>query len=159
MAMSTNQSLPQPLRKRGLMQSTVFDLTFDYDFRRVPRDFGDTLMRIDFSNEEGYWDTIVNRPGQTKSKRDITSFKQNRKRWLEEEWRDNYHGGALQKSDLNKRWFGADAIAWLAALLGIEKVNTRAELVHTVDETLTAILIDQQFGPCPVGPAQVSPFS
>lgn len=47
---SKNQTLPPHLRKRDLPASaTVYDLTFDYDFKRVPRDFGDTQLRIDFS--------------------------------------------------------------------------------------------------------------
>lgn len=29
--------------------SIIYDLTFDYDFTRVPRDLGDTQMRVDFS--------------------------------------------------------------------------------------------------------------
>ena len=58
MPISRNQSLPAHLRKRGLaLNATVYDLIFDYDFRRVPRDLGETQMRLDFSNEAGYWDS------------------------------------------------------------------------------------------------------
>jgi len=58
MPISRNQSLPAHLRKRGLaLNATVYDLTFDYDFRRVPRDLGETQMRLDFSNEASYWDS------------------------------------------------------------------------------------------------------
>ncbi|KAJ6035403.1 uncharacterized protein N7446_010164 [Penicillium canescens] len=32
----------------GLSRRSVYDLTFDYDFKRVPRDFGDAMMRIDY---------------------------------------------------------------------------------------------------------------
>ncbi|KAF4950589.1 hypothetical protein FGADI_8103 [Fusarium gaditjirri] len=40
---SKNQSLPQHLYKRGIAETDpMFDLTFDYNFRRVPRDLGDT---------------------------------------------------------------------------------------------------------------------
>lgn len=48
--LSRNQSLPRHLAKRNLGErAVVYDLTFDYDFTRVPRDFGPTHMRIDFS--------------------------------------------------------------------------------------------------------------
>lgn len=153
MTVSEDQTLPHHLYKRGL-RGTVYDLTFDYDFRRVPRDFGDTQLRVDFSNEEGYWDSVVDRPGQSKKKRDdMQEFRQNRKRWLEEEWRDVYHLGGMDQEELHKRWFASSAIAWLANLVGIGQAKVTNELHHTVDETLSVILIDQQFGPCPIGPA------
>ncbi len=47
---SGNQTIPHHLRKRNLA-GPVYDLTFDYRFERVPRAFGDSQMRIDFSNE------------------------------------------------------------------------------------------------------------
>jgi chitinase len=52
MEVSKNQTLPSHLRKRmeGKLP-VVYDLTFDYDWRRVPRDLGDTQVRIDYSNE------------------------------------------------------------------------------------------------------------
>lgn len=47
---SQNQSLPRHLVKRRFGHTpTVYDLTFNYDFTLVPRDFGDTQLRIDFS--------------------------------------------------------------------------------------------------------------
>lgn len=47
---SQNQSLPRHLVKRKFGHTpTVYDLTFNYDFTLVPREFGDTQMRIDFS--------------------------------------------------------------------------------------------------------------
>ena len=152
METSRNQSLPHHLRKRNL-QGTVYDLTFDYDFLRVPRAFGDSQLRVDFSNEEGYWDSVVDRPGQTKKKRsDIEEFSRNKKRWLEDEWRDAYHKNGLSREELHKRWFGSDVIAWLANLIGVGQASVTEQLHHTVDETLSVILIDQQFGPCQVGP-------
>ncbi|KAL4984435.1 hypothetical protein BDW68DRAFT_193691 [Aspergillus falconensis] len=139
-----------------LTNAQIYDLKFDYDFRRVPRSYGDSQMRIDFSNEEGYWDAVVDRPGQTrKKKRDLVEIRQNRRRWLEDEWREAYHNEALSREELHKRWFGADAIAWLANLIGIGQAEATVELNHHVDETLEIILIDEQYGPCPFGPASV----
>lgn len=42
------------------------DLTFDYDFRRVPRDMSDTLLWIDFSNEPECLDRVVDEPARRK---------------------------------------------------------------------------------------------
>lgn len=150
---SANQSAPGHITKRG--SSQVYDLTYDYDFKRVPRDYGDSMMRLDFSNEKGYWDAVVDRPGQSsKVKRDQGLYHENPKRWMEEEWRDAYHMGSLSHDELHKRWFGEDVLAWLANLIGLSEVEATKEFTHTVDEKLEVILIDQQFGPCPVGPAQ-----
>ncbi|KAJ6001537.1 hypothetical protein N7522_006764 [Penicillium canescens] len=54
--------LSRHLNKRDLARRSVYDLTFDYDFKRVPRDFGDAMMRIDYGNQPGYWDSVVDRP-------------------------------------------------------------------------------------------------
>lgn len=150
---SNNQELPDHLAKRGLASSQVYDLTYDYDFRRVPRSYGDSKMRLDFSNEKGYWDSVVDRPGDTKRKRDHT-YHENPRRWMEEEWREAYHFGGLDRDELHKRWFGEDVIAWLANLIGVSEAEHTEEFTHSVSEKLEVILIDQQFGPCPVGPAQ-----
>lgn len=91
---SQNQTLPGHLTRRGLTaHDTVYDLTFDYNFRRVPRDLGDTLMRIDYSNDLKYWDGIVDKAADTKKrrKRSLHEVNGNHRRWLEEEWRDDAH--------------------------------------------------------------------
>lgn len=158
---SDNQSLPGHLNKRDLEGSSVYDLTFDYDFKRVPRDFGDAQMRIDFSNQPGYWDSVVDRPGgtdaerhSTKAKRDDSGYHQNRKRWMEEEWRDAYHYNGLEREDIHKRWFGEDVLNWLAELIFVGEAEATQELNHHVNEKVELLLMDQQFGPCPVGGAQ-----
>jgi chitinase len=52
MEISKNQSLPGHLRKRMAGKTpVVYDLTYDFDWARVPRDLGDTQLRVDFSNE------------------------------------------------------------------------------------------------------------
>lgn len=160
-AQSKNQNLPGHLSKRGLDGRSVYDLTFDYNFQRVPRDFGDAQMRIDFSNQPGYWDSVVDRPGGTaterhtrKTKRDGSGYHQNRKRWMEDEWRDAYHHGGMHREEIQKRWFGEDVFNWLAELISVGEAEVTKELNHHVNEKVELLLIDQQFGPCPVGPAQ-----
>ncbi|KAI9370921.1 hypothetical protein BJX61DRAFT_548662 [Aspergillus egyptiacus] len=158
---SQNQSLPDHLSKRDWHETPVYGLTFDYDFRRVPRDFGDAQMRIDFSNQPGYWDSVVDRPGATDAerharrvKRGESTYRQNRKRWMEEEWRDAYHQGGMEREEIHKRWFGEDVLNWLAELISVGEAEVTKELNHHVNEKVELLLIDQQFGPCPVGPAQ-----
>ncbi|KAL2259976.1 hypothetical protein VTK26DRAFT_6171 [Humicola hyalothermophila] len=140
---SKNQTLPPHLRKRNIPASAkVYDLTFDYDFTRVPRDFGDTQLRIDYSNQEGYWDRIVAAPAGKKKKRSLAEFGGNHKRWLEEEWRDDYHRGALSKEELHKRWFGEDVLDWLRELL---HVDIKLEKRHTFEEEVSAVIMQEDW--------------
>lgn len=165
---SEDQSLPGHLAhvKRDLGGASVYDLTFDYDFQRVPRAYGESQMRIDFSNQPGYWDSVVDRPAEgkderhmNKMKRSETGYHKNRKRWIEDEWRDAYHHGGMDRDQLHKRWFGEGVLNWLANLIVVGKAEVTEELNHKVNEKVELVLIDQQFGPCPVGPAQVRYFA
>lgn len=52
MSVATNQDLSKYVEKRNFAhEPVIYDLTFDYEWRRVPRDLGDTQMRLDYSNE------------------------------------------------------------------------------------------------------------
>lgn len=149
-----NQTLPHHLAKRDLIPAPIYDLTFDYDFARVPTDQGDTQMRLDFSNEVGYWNSVVNKAGETKRKRSLDEHGGNHRRWLEDEWRDDMHfGGLASHEELHKRWFGSDVIAWLKNMVGVASATKGYS--HSINEKLTAVLIDEQWGPCPLGPASV----
>jgi chitinase len=102
-------TFPQINNYQPIYQSATSDrilwylISFDYDFRRVPRDVGETQMRLDFSNEEGYWDKVVDKAAGTKRKRSLDDVGGNHKRWLEETWREDYHSGLSE--ELHKRWF------------------------------------------------------
>lgn len=151
MSLSRNQSLPHHVQnqKREFLGG-VYDLTFDYDFARVPRDTGETQMRIDFSNMEGYWDSVVNEAGERKKKRSLAELSGNHKRWLEEEWRDDLHNGGLSRAELHKRWFGSDIVEWLKKLVGV--AGNAPTFSHSIDEKITAVIVDEKFS-CPIGPA------
>lgn len=122
----------------------VYDLTFDYDFTRVPRDLGDTQMRVDFSNQDDYWDTVVAGAATTKkkTKRSLDDVGGSHVRWLEDEFRDDYHFGALGRRDLEERWFGSTILAWLAQMV---KPEITREFTHKYEDTLTAKLIDESW--------------
>ncbi|KXH59987.1 glycosyl hydrolase family 18 [Colletotrichum salicis] len=143
---ASNQTLPKHLvkRKYGSLDKpgAVYDLTFDYDFTRVPRDFGDTQLRVDFSNQENYWDQIVEAPAGKKAKRSLASVGGNHKRWLEEEWREDMHFGALSRDELHKRWFGETVIEWLKGLLDVEY---NKEKRHDYEEELQAIILQEEW--------------
>lgn len=154
LAPSINQSLPHHLYRRGVdLGETIYDLTFDYDFTRVPRDLGKTQIRIDYSNENTYWSTIVDKAADTKKrslkkslKRSLNDMGGSYKRWLEEEWRDDVHGGDLSKDEIHKRWFGETALDWLKAVF--TGVTNTMELEHTYSEDFTLSIIDQKLT-CP----------
>ena len=131
------------LQKR-LINPIVYDLTFDYDFIRVRRDLGDTQMRIDFSNKKNYWNNVVAATTfrKRKSKRSLADVGGNHKRWLEEEWRDDYHFDAATPEALHKRWFGKNLIDWLK---GIINPKITKEFTHDLDEILTAKIVDDSW--------------
>lgn len=52
--------LKHRLQKRGLHNAPVYDLTFDFDFEPIhKRASSNVLLRIDYSDDPGYWDEIV----------------------------------------------------------------------------------------------------
>jgi chitinase len=73
MSPAADQTLPKHLEKRldPSLKAIVYDLTFDYDFARVPRGAGDTQIRIDYSNQKGYWNAIVDKAASKKRKRSL----------------------------------------------------------------------------------------
>ncbi|KAL9131782.1 MAG: hypothetical protein Q9217_000387 [Psora testacea] len=153
MAPAADQRLPEHLAKRDYgHQPTVYDLTFDFEWHRVRRDLGDTQMRFDFSDEVGYWDNIVAKAAKTKRKRSLEDFGGEHKRWLEEEWRDDFHNGALSHKELRKRCFGKGAIDLVK---GLFNGGIKPEFTHDIDTTFTAILVKEQWGPCKVKGADV----
>ena len=151
MSDSANQALPDHLSTRSLNPSAaVFDLTFDYDFSRVPRDIGDTQMRLDFSNEDGYWDKVVDKAVDRKRKRSLEDFGGSRKRLLEAAWRDDKHLDGLSAHELHKRWFGSDILDWLKGLLNGVKGGPKVSYGYS--DNFKVILLDEEADFCPIGP-------
>ncbi|KAF4906599.1 Chitotriosidase-1 [Colletotrichum fructicola] len=134
--------LPRHLKHLSARSPIVYDLTFDYDFTRVPRDLGDTQMRVDFSNQDDYWNTVVAGAATSKKKvkRTLVDTGGNHVRWMEEEFRDDYHFGALSRRELEERWFGSGILDWLAQLV---KPEIKREFTYRYEDTLTAKLIDE----------------
>ncbi|KAM3148412.1 hypothetical protein ABEW05_011367 [Botrytis cinerea] len=123
---------------------------------QVPRDLGDTQWRLDYSNEEGYWDTVVDSPGMRRRKRSFEEQRGNHREFLEESWHadlSDHRSGLLTRDELHSRWFGSDAIAWLKQLFTVE-VST-SPITHSVSETLNVILLDETYQ-CTISDVDVS---
>ncbi|KAI0445107.1 carbohydrate-binding module family 18 [Xylaria telfairii] len=145
MTPAANQTLPANIARRSRVERpVVYDLTFDYDFTRVPRDLGDTQIRIDYSNQEGYWNEIVNKAGEKRrNKRTLDEFGGSHRRWLEHTWREDHKGGLMSRNELHERWFGEDVVDWLKGLFSVAE---GAPLIdHSISQTFTAILLQEQF--------------
>jgi hypothetical protein len=67
-SVSEDQSLPNHLSH--LSNTTVKELTFDYNFGLVKRDAGKVYFRADYANIGGYWETVVD--SKPISKRSLT---------------------------------------------------------------------------------------
>lgn len=140
---SQNQTLPGHLAKRNFgHRPVVYDLKFGYEWSIVPRDMGNTQLRVDFSNEEGYWDSIVNKAGNKKKKRSLEDIQGNHKRWLEDEWRDDVHFGGLSTHELHARWFGSDVIDWLK---GFFNPDIKTTYTHDYEDSLTAVILQDDW--------------
>ena len=144
------QILPRHLQHLA-HKPIIYDLVFDYDFARVPRDLGKTQMRVDFSNEQGYWDNIVAADIKRKrqlgilDKRRLEHVDGNHVRWLEEEYRDDFHFGGLTQEELHKRWFGSGLVEWLRKMI---KPEIKKQFTHDIDETVTAKIVEETWD-CP----------
>lgn len=143
-----DQILPRRLSELKHLKPVIYDLTFDYDFTRVPRaDSGDTQVRIDFSNQEDYWDEVVAAAvSKRKTKRSLeVDYRGNHRRWLEDEFREDFHGimsEPLNPEDLHKRWFGTDVLDWLSRMLS---PTISREFRHEFKDEFTAKIVDEQW--------------
>lgn len=59
MTRSKDQLLPRHLEAGAPHNATVMDLKFDYNFGLTKRATSDIFLRVDYSNQLGYWDHIV----------------------------------------------------------------------------------------------------
>lgn len=159
---AASQEIPHRIVKRsGLSASkkhVVYDLTFDYDFARVRRDSGEeTQVRIDYSNEEGYWDAIVDKAADKKRRRarsldSLPDFDGDHQLWLEHAWAEDHKGGLLTREELHARWFGSDILDWLQGLFSV--AEAAPSVTHSVSETLSVLLLQEQYS-CNLGGVDV----
>lgn len=105
------------LEKRGLTSAPVYDFTFDYDFTSFEKraDPSNVLLCIDYSDDPGYWSSIIAAaPGsKAKRKRDFeleTLSDGDHKAWLEQAWHKEKRG--LHYTELHKRWWSDNVRVW-----------------------------------------------
>ena len=53
----------------------------------------------------------------------------------------------MSHEELHRRWFGKDVIEWVK---GLFNGDIKPEFTHDIDTTFTAILVEEQWGPCKV---------
>ncbi|KAF0317756.1 glycosyl hydrolases family 18 protein, partial [Colletotrichum asianum] len=112
--------LPRHLSYLAGLEPVVYDLTFDYDFSR-----------------DDYWDNIV--AGRT-----LHDVGGNLVRWLEEEFRDDFHLDMIASRDLHEWWFGKSILEWLAALV---KPEIKRDFEHKYnDGAVLDIEVESSFG-------------
>ncbi|KAF2723824.1 glycoside hydrolase family 18 protein [Polychaeton citri CBS 116435] len=123
---SENQTLPSHLAKRMPVSKEVMDLEFSYDFGLMKRADDKVYLRIDYSNMPGYWDTIVNSPGEK------------RKRSL--------HPRELSQRDLlDKRFFSSDSASWGRLL---NQVDDGISFYSDFSFPATEVIVNEKLGNC-----------
>ncbi|EGE01589.1 hypothetical protein TEQG_00634 [Trichophyton equinum CBS 127.97] len=162
-----HQLIPRHLASRVPSKGVVYDLKFDYDFSRVPRGMGNTQMRVDFSNQDNYWDEVVAASPSKKRKGSLDDVGGDHLKWLEDEFRDDYHFGGLNKRDLHERWFGSSVIEWLKKMVTPEikldenwdcKRNGIKYDGHVTAKALTNMKISTTFGFTLIVPSLLPPL-
>ncbi|KAI4763235.1 glycoside hydrolase [Aureobasidium sp. EXF-3400] len=94
--------LPSHLQKRAPSEERVYEIRYDYNFRRLRRDGKEIYMRMDASNHPGYWDAIVaSKPGKAKRNH--------------QDWRDEHFEWFDEKTRVTKRGYSADSSWWSSA--------------------------------------------
>ena len=145
---SDDQSLPDEVAWHfaGTKRSAppeVYDLVFDYDFKSVrKRDDSSLLVRIDYSDDPGYWSSIVDGSGERK-KRDLELMQEEVDRnhggswpgYLHHRWRKERRETPLHKRDeLHRRWFSATLKSWIDKMLKVDKTSTLGR--HVIEVSL-----------------------
>jgi chitinase len=122
-----HQKLPGHLERRGLTNAVVHEFTFDYNFGQFEKraDQNNVRVRIDYSDDPGYWGRVVDEPPSKLRKRQIeidTHFEGDTKRWVEHTWHKEKRSMPLH--ELHKRWFSYDVKAWWTKDGSVDKSYT-----------------------------------
>ncbi|KAG4436704.1 hypothetical protein IFR05_007818 [Cadophora sp. M221] len=142
-------TLPHRLVKRLGSKRKIFDFTFDYDFTAVnKRAASSVLLRIDYSDDPGYWDKVVAPPGDPKlRRRQLQEVHEQHggsyKRWIEHTWYKEKR--SMEPHELHERWFSGEVLRWFQLQQEIALKSTT--LNRRLDEDIRWKLFDQQI-PC-----------
>ncbi|KAF5852879.1 hypothetical protein GGP41_008338 [Bipolaris sorokiniana] len=149
MTPSTDHShLHKHLVKRGLEAARVFDFTFDYDYSPIEKraDKSNVLLRIDYSDDPGYWDTIVaaKHDSRKRSLEIENDFGGDRKAWLEHTWRKEKR--EFHHTELHARWWSGDVREWFDKHKKVDETYTGVR--HRIADTISVPIFDQDLN-CP----------
>jgi chitinase len=113
--------LPHHLAKRAPENATVYEIRYDYNFRRLRRDGGEVYVRVDASDHPGYWDKIVSSV-KASSKRSYAphEWREFHMSWFE---KHGYTNGNGTTGGRGKRGFGT-ASWWSDAFNSLLKSGT-----------------------------------
>lgn len=124
-------TLPPHLQPRALPEPKVYEIRYDYNFRKLRRDGKEIYMRMDASNHPGYWDAIVaSKPG--KLKRDSQDWREEHMEWFNE------------MTQITKRGYSADSSWWSSAFdkllstnkkYGLSKNYKYSQLVYSASKS------------------------
>ncbi|KAI1381148.1 family 18 glycosyl hydrolase [Hypoxylon crocopeplum] len=185
-AVAVSMEPSSSLTKRDLHlddSAVVYDFTFDYNFGPIARR-GDPnmLLRIDYSDDPGYWATVVTPPpGPAPKTRDLEAHEAwkrdldrhvNERREAEIEVERDHDGSWEKYLDhrwrverratpdhelhlLHKKWFSATLGEWIEAL---RHVDIQQDLIrHSVNENFDWVLFDYS-KECAVGPYETTAY-
>jgi chitinase len=150
---SENQTMPSlPSHGDGNgAPGQVYDFTFDFDFSPLQRRAkSNVLLRIDYSDDPHYWDTIVAAAPTRKRKRSLSDIRAevkrdhggSYKRYLDHLWQeDKRETPAHELHELHARWFSGSVADWITKM---GDIDANYDLVrHRVDETVRWTLVDE----------------
>lgn len=136
-------------RRRGVEKPAVYKLTFDYDFSPLQkRAATNTLIRIDYSDNPGYWSHIVAaRPGNRKTRRELLQEIDDVHDGRWHSWLDHHFN--LERRDtpdhelhvLHARWFSVELDKWITRMKDVEKEYTAIR--HRVSDVYRVTLFDE----------------
>ncbi|KAK3331671.1 family 18 glycosyl hydrolase [Cercophora scortea] len=149
--------LPIHIARRNLKNPRVHVLTFDYDFSPIQgRTSSQILFRTDYSDDSGYWDTVVaassKKRGMTKRDRHSELWDAHGGSWksyLDHTWREErlaYPHGHHKRDELHTRWFSLSVANWVNRM---SEVSYQKDVIHhVINKQLEWKLIDQSLT-CP----------
>ncbi|KAK0710667.1 hypothetical protein B0H67DRAFT_516214 [Lasiosphaeris hirsuta] len=145
------KELIKHLEKRGIPQPRVYDFTFNYDYSPIiKRGDPNKRIRIDYSDDAGYWANIVSAPPGRNIGSRAEHMAWKREQQVEV---DRYHGGSWESyldhrwsverrstpehelHELHERWFSSTLADWLNAM---EHVDESYEVFkRSISDTVT----------------------
>ncbi|KAK8131958.1 glycosyl hydrolases family 18 protein-like protein [Apiospora kogelbergensis] len=135
--------LPSELVKRAPAKSRVYELRYDYNFRKLRRDGKEVYVRMDTSDHPGYWDAVVASKSPNRKRDDPAQWREFHMDWF------HAHGfvNGSEQAHLAARGVSSDASWWQgvfntllgksgkATRYGIQRKYTYSQLLYSARTT------------------------